>query len=105
MTNYVKIDILWADFSAADNPKTGLKGKSAADYGAETIMAKIRAWQPGIIINNRFGRPGETEADFCTPEQFVPKTIPKRKLQKTQENPENSETSAHPAVKAAGNPA
>ena len=74
LTQYGKIDIFWPDFALADNKITGEKGKSAEDYRADSIIEKIKIWQPGIIINNRFGRPGELESDFSTPEQYIPET-------------------------------
>ena len=60
LTQYGKIDIFWPDFPLPEA------------YRADGIIAKIRSWQPGIIINNRFGRHGEFESDFATPEQYIP---------------------------------
>jgi alpha-L-fucosidase len=54
-TNYGKIDGLWFD---------GLGGK-AEDWNAPELFEMIRTLQPGILINNRAGVPG----DFDTPEQ------------------------------------
>ena len=56
-TNYGKVDIIWFD---------GLGGKPE-DWRAEELFRMIRELQPGIIINNRCGLPG----DFYTPEQRV----------------------------------
>mgnify|MGYP005838764873 CR=1 FL=1 len=56
-TNYGKVDIIWFD---------GLGG-TAKDWDAENLCAMIRRLQPGVLINNRCGLPG----DFETPEQRV----------------------------------
>ncbi len=56
-TNYGKVDIIWFD---------GLGGK-ARDWDAERLFKMIRTLQPGVLINNRCGLPG----DFDTPEQRV----------------------------------
>jgi len=56
-TNYGKLDILWFD---------GLGGK-AEDWDSENLFKMIRELQPGIIINNRAGLPG----DHDTPEQTI----------------------------------
>ncbi len=57
MTNYGKVDIMWFD---------GLHG-TAEDWDAYRLIKMIRRLQPGIIINNRCGVPG----DFGTPEQHL----------------------------------
>ncbi|PJB65921.1 MAG: hypothetical protein CO096_17775 [Armatimonadetes bacterium CG_4_9_14_3_um_filter_66_14] len=54
-TNYGKIDGIWFD---------GLGGK-ADDWNTPELFKLIRTLQPGILINNRAGVPG----DFDTPEQ------------------------------------
>jgi len=56
-TNYGKIDGLWFD---------GLGG-SAEDWDAPRLFEMIHSLQPGAIINNRAGLPG----DFDTPEQTL----------------------------------
>ncbi len=56
-TNYGKIDGIWFD---------GLYG-TAKDWDAERLFAMIHELQPGVIINNRAGIPG----DFVTPEQTI----------------------------------
>ena len=56
-TNYGQVDIIWFD---------GLGG-TAKDWDSETLQAMIQELQPGILINNRGGLPG----DFITPEQKV----------------------------------
>ncbi len=64
LTNYGKIDLLWADFSWQD--------KGAADWQAEKLMKMVRRLQPDILVNNRMGLKG----DFTTPEQYIPETAP-----------------------------
>ena len=71
LTNYGKIDILWFDFSypnTVDASKPWIRGKGAADWKAEELIALCRRLQPGIMINNRAG----IEQDLWTPEQFQP---------------------------------
>ena len=58
MTNYGKIDILWYD---------GSWPHSAEDWEAQKLNEMVRSLQPGIIINNRSGIPGDLE----TPEQRI----------------------------------
>lgn len=72
MTNYGKIDIFWPDFSYGPQAGTGLPGKSAADWDAFALKEKILKLQPGILINDRMGIPGEMNSDFATPEQYIP---------------------------------
>ena len=57
LTHYGRVDIIWFD---------GLGG-SAKDWDAPALLALIRKLQPGILINNRCGLPG----DFDTPEQTI----------------------------------
>jgi alpha-L-fucosidase len=59
LSNYGRVDVLWFD---------GLGG-SAQDWGAEELFSLSHELQPGILINNRCGLPG----DFDTPEQVVGK--------------------------------
>jgi len=56
-SNYGKIDGMWFD---------GLGG-SADDWDSPALLAMIHSLQPGAIINNRAGLPG----DFVTPEQQI----------------------------------
>ena len=57
LTGYGRVDIMWFD---------GLGG-TAADWDSERLFPVIRRLQPGIIINNRGGLPG----DYDTPEQRI----------------------------------
>jgi len=56
-TNYGQVDMIWFD---------GLGGTSQ-DWDSEPLHTMIRELQPGILINNRGGLPG----DFVTPEQKI----------------------------------
>ena len=75
-TTYGKLDIMWFDYSY-DN----MTGET---WDATNLVRRVRAWQPGIILNNRlevsgegFGsllteNPTEYSGDFVSPEQIVP---------------------------------
>ena len=58
LSNYGKIDILWLDVPSPLSPE---------QWGAEEMIVKARALQPGLLVNDRFGIP----ADFATPEEGV----------------------------------
>ncbi len=71
LSNYGKIDILWFDFSYANNTdvtKPWMKGKGKDDWEAEKLIKTARDLQPHIIIDNRT----ELEQDLWTPEQYQP---------------------------------
>jgi len=65
LTDYGKIDILFADFSYP-----GPDGKGKDDWGSEELVKMIRELQPHILINDRLDL--EDEWDFKTPEQSIP---------------------------------
>ncbi|MCM8785600.1 MAG: alpha-L-fucosidase [Candidatus Omnitrophica bacterium] len=65
LTEYGKIDILWADFSYP-----GPDGKGRDDWDSENLVKMVRQLQPHILLNNRLDL--EDEFDFITPEQVVP---------------------------------
>ena len=84
MSNYGKIDIVWWDCGAID-----FDGETA--WHATELMNRVRARQPGIIMNNRLFKMPEMDAigsgkhdissyvdlkygDFITPENLVPGT-------------------------------
>jgi alpha-L-fucosidase len=84
ISNYGKVDILWWDYSAID-----FQGDEA--WRAMDLMAKVRAKQPRVIMNNRLFRIPEAGfsgmgtnnvtsrmdpkyGDFVTPEQHIPET-------------------------------
>lgn len=75
LTNYGKIDILWADFSFPD--KNGF-GKGKQDWGSLELIKLIRKLQPQIIVNNRLDLDEYADgSDFVTPEQVKPETLAK----------------------------
>jgi alpha-L-fucosidase len=71
LTRYGKIDYLFMDFSYEDGtiPESSvLPGKGPAFWGSAELLAMVRELQPGIVVNDRLGIPG----DFVTPEQYQP---------------------------------
>jgi alpha-L-fucosidase len=71
LTRYGKIDYLFFDFSYEDGTipeSTVLPGKGPAFWGSADLLAMVRELQPGIVVNDRLGIPG----DFITPEQYQP---------------------------------
>jgi alpha-L-fucosidase len=62
LTNYGQIDVLWFD---------GQWERTADEWKAAELAAKIRELQPDILINDRL--PG---GDYKTPEQAIPATVP-----------------------------
>ncbi|WP_328864211.1 alpha-L-fucosidase [Streptomyces sp. NBC_00341] len=60
LTGYGQIDLLFFDFT--------YPSKTSADWGAQELMSTVRALQPGILVNDRLGIPG----DYVTPEQYQP---------------------------------
>jgi alpha-L-fucosidase len=75
LTNYGKIDILWADFSF---PQKNGFGKGKDDWGSVELLKLIRKLQPGIIVNNRLNlEEYEDGGDFVTPEQVKPASLRK----------------------------
>ena len=69
LTRYGEISYLFYDFSypASQQPHI-YNNKGAEDWAAEELMALTRELQPGIVINDRLGIPG----DLVTPEQYQP---------------------------------
>jgi alpha-L-fucosidase len=69
LTEYGRIDYLFFDFSYGEGhtpPVWG--GKDARDWHSEELLTMVRELQPGILVNDRLGIPG----DFVTPEQYQP---------------------------------
>jgi len=65
LTKYGKIDILWLDFSFP-----GKFGKGHEDWDSKKLLAMVREFQPGIIINDRLDLLDVKGGwDFTTPEQ------------------------------------
>jgi len=66
LTNYGKIDILWFDFSCADE----YTGKGRTDWDSEGLLTLVRKLQPGILVNCRLDLLDDPRGyDFLTPEQ------------------------------------
>ncbi len=63
LTRYGRVAEVWFD---SDDSNT------QARYDGQRFVDQVRRLQPGALINNRIGVPG----DFVTPEQFVPRAIP-----------------------------
>lgn len=63
LTRYGTVDYLFFDFTYP-----GEDGKGPQDWGSEDLLAMVRELQPGILVNDRLGIPG----DLVTPEQYQP---------------------------------
>ncbi|MCB0017244.1 MAG: alpha-L-fucosidase [Anaerolineales bacterium] len=68
LSRFGKLDIMWFDFSYADRDWGWAKGNGKDEWEAEKLMRMVREMQPGIMVNDRMGIPG----DFKTPEQYQP---------------------------------
>jgi alpha-L-fucosidase len=71
LTRFGPIEEMWLDFSYVDHLHEGRKvwgGKGADDWASAELLAMIKQLQPGILVNDRTGLPG----DFVTPEQYQP---------------------------------
>ncbi|MGI8458555.1 MAG: alpha-L-fucosidase [Propionibacteriaceae bacterium] len=69
LTGYGQIDYLFYDFSYEHDPHQQIWGGKGADaWGSVELLALTRELQPGIIVNDRLGIPG----DLVTPEQYQP---------------------------------
>jgi alpha-L-fucosidase len=69
LTGYGRIDYLFFDFSYGQGHEPQVWGaKDAADWDSEHLLGMVRELQPGILVNDRLGIPG----DFVTPEQYQP---------------------------------
>ncbi|MEN8654430.1 alpha-L-fucosidase [Streptomyces sp. 21So2-11] len=67
LTTYGTIDYLFFDFSYAGRDEWW-GGKGPDDWDSHRLLALVRELQPGILVNDRTGIPG----DFITPEQYQP---------------------------------
>lgn len=67
LTRYGRIDYLFFDFSYPQG-RGGLPGKGPDDWDSPALLAMVRELQPGIVVNDRLGIPG----DLTTPEQYQP---------------------------------
>ncbi len=68
LSRYGKVDVMWFDFSFQGNDR--FPGKINESWGATELVDMVRKLQPGIILNDRTGIPG----DIKTPEQYMPRT-------------------------------
>jgi alpha-L-fucosidase len=71
LTGYGPLDEVWFDFDYPDHVHEGVKvwgGKGPDDWGSAELLAMVRELQPGALVNDRLGVPG----DFVTPEQYQP---------------------------------
>lgn len=67
LTRYGRIDYLFFDFTYP-HEHAGLPGKGPDDWDSSGLMAMVRELQPGVVVNDRLGIPG----DLTTPEQYQP---------------------------------
>jgi alpha-L-fucosidase len=67
LTGYGQVDYLFFDFTDSRD-RDGWRGKHPEDWDAERLLATVRELQPGIVVNDRLGVPG----DLVTPEQYQP---------------------------------
>ncbi|MFD8492615.1 alpha-L-fucosidase [Amycolatopsis sp. NPDC059657] len=67
LTRYGTIDYLFFDFSY-EGREEWWGGKGPDAWAAPELLALVRELQPGILVNDRTGIPG----DFITPEQYQP---------------------------------
>jgi alpha-L-fucosidase len=67
LSRFGEVDVMWFDFSVGATERFAGKGKEA--WQSEKLIRMVRKLQPGIILNDRTGIPG----DIKTPEQFMPR--------------------------------
>ncbi|SDT72773.1 alpha-L-fucosidase [Jiangella sp. DSM 45060] len=67
LTGYGRVDYLFFDYTYAED-RDGVRGKYPEDWAADELLAMVRELQPGIVVNDRLGVPG----DLVTPEQYQP---------------------------------
>jgi alpha-L-fucosidase len=65
LTQYGRIDYMWFDFSY---PERVWGGKGRDDWRSLELLAKVRALQPDVVVNDRLDVPG----DVTTPEEYQP---------------------------------
>lgn len=70
LTNYGKIDVLFADFSYPYRKN----GKGKDYWNSEDLYKTIKSLQPQIILNDRLDLEDEGGWDYRSPEQFMPKS-------------------------------
>jgi alpha-L-fucosidase len=74
LTQFGKVDIMWYDFSYANQDWEWSKGKGRDDWQSEKLLAMTRQLQPGIIVNDRLDLP--EGGAIKTPEQYQPRDWP-----------------------------
>jgi alpha-L-fucosidase len=74
---YGRIDHLFMDYSYPKQSYRDMPGKSGSDWGSAELLALVRELQPTALVNNRMDL-ADIEADFYTPECFVPHAPPRR---------------------------
>ncbi|UFU06197.1 alpha-L-fucosidase [Ruania halotolerans] len=67
LTGYGQIDYVFYDFTYPWE-QDGWVGKGPKDWDAAGLLAMTRELQPGAVVNDRLGIPG----DLVTPEQYLP---------------------------------
>ncbi len=88
LTDYGRIDLLFADFSYDTDVDHGpdsfdrIRGKNRFDWDSESLIAMVRELQPDILVNDRMGLPDGY--DITTPEQSVPYVWPERDGEKVR---------------------
>lgn len=65
LTRYGPVAEMWFD---------SVDMRTQAQYDGQRFLEQVRLRQPEALVNNRLGVP----ADFVTPEQFIPKAIPRK---------------------------
>lgn len=78
LTQYGEISHFFPDFSYPRATHRGVSGKGRDYWDSEGLLALVRELQPNAIVNNRLDLL-DLEADFYTPECFVPHEAPLRK--------------------------
>jgi alpha-L-fucosidase len=71
LTQFGKVDIMWYDFSYANQNWGWSKGKGRDDWRSEKLLTMTRELQPGVIVNDRLDLP--EGGDIKTPEQYQPR--------------------------------
>jgi alpha-L-fucosidase len=71
LTQFGKVDIMWYDFSYADQDWGWSRGKGRDDWRSEKLLTMTRELQPGVIVNDRLDLP--EGGDVKTPEQYQPR--------------------------------
>ncbi|HTW08227.1 MAG TPA: alpha-L-fucosidase [Acidimicrobiales bacterium] len=69
LTGYGRVDYIFFDFSYGPGLRPEIwGGKGPDEWGSDELLDMVRQLQPGIVVNDRLGLPG----DVTTPEQYQP---------------------------------